>query len=156
MALLLLLAVLPLAADAWLWTTVPTAQHRAAETRAAVAAAESAIVPVLSYDHQDLDASQQAAKEVLTPSYAKEYAKIFQVIRDNAPATRATVTARVISSGVVRTGDDRVEVLVFVDRPTTNKAHRKPIVYRDQVTVTMARRGASWLVDGLKTSPAPR
>lgn len=154
LALLTLLTVMALAASAWLWTSVPTAQEREADVRTAVAAAESAIVPVLSYDHLDLDASQQAAEEVLTSSYAKEYAKFFQVIRDNAPSTKATVTAKVIASGVVRTGDDRVEVLLFVDRPTTNKAQRKPVVYRDQVTVTMVRSGDSWLVDGLKTSPA--
>jgi len=63
------------------------------------------------------------------------------------------VAAGVISSGVVRSGDDRVEVLVFVNRPTTNKQQSEPIVYRDQVTVTMQRVGDSWLVDGLLTSP---
>jgi hypothetical protein len=28
------------------------------------------------------------------------------------------------------------------------------VVYRDQVTVTMEKVGGSWLIDGLKTSPA--
>ena len=28
------------------------------------------------------------------------------------------VTAEVVASGIVRSGDDRVEVLVFVNRPT--------------------------------------
>ena len=31
------------------------------------------------------------------------------------------MTAEVVASGIVRSGDDRVQVLVFVNRPTTNK-----------------------------------
>ena len=34
---------------------------------------------------------------------------------------KAMVTAEVVASGIVRSGDDRVQVLVFVNRPTTNK-----------------------------------
>ena len=64
------------------------------------------------------------------------------------------VTAEVIASGIVRSGDDRVSVLVFVNRPTTNKQIKQPVVYKDQVTVTLQRVGDSWLVDDLVTSPA--
>ena len=46
-----------------------------------------------------------------------------------------------------------MQVLVFVNRPTTNKQQKQPVVYRDQVTVTMVRVGDSWLVDDLVTSP---
>ena len=31
----------------------------------------------------------------------------------------------------------------------------EPVVYRDQVTVTMVRGDDGWLVDGLATTPAP-
>jgi Mce-associated membrane protein len=75
------------------------------------------------------------------------------VIRANAPEVGTVVTTEVVSSGIVRSGTDRVQVLVFVNRPTTNKQQRQPVVYRDQVTVTMARVGDSWLVDDLVTSP---
>ena len=53
-----------------------------------------------------------------------------------------------------RTGADRVSVLLFVNRPTTNKQVKQPVVYKDQVTVTMQKVGDSWLVDDLVTSPA--
>ena len=90
----------------------------------------------------------------MTADYKKDYAKLFQVIKDNAPETKTVVTAEVIASGIVRSGDDRVSVLVFVNRPTTNKQLKEPVVYKDQVTVTMQRVGNSWLVDDLVTSPA--
>ena len=47
-----------------------------------------------------------------------------------------------------------ISVLVFVNRPTTNKQVKDPVVYKDQVTVTMQKVGDSWLVDNLVTSPA--
>ena len=38
-------------------------------------------------------------------------------------------------------GEERVDVLVFVDRPTTNKLSAEPATYKDQVTVTMQKVG---------------
>ena len=61
--------------------------------------------------------------------------------------------AEVVSSGIVRSGEDRVQILVFVDRPTTNKLSREPVVYKDQVTVTMQKVEDEWLVDDMVTSP---
>jgi Mce-associated membrane protein len=123
-------------------------------TRQAQAAAERAIVPVLSYDATDMAGSQQAADAYLTADYRKEYDKLFTVLEENAGRTGTVVTAQVVASAVVRSGDDRVSVLLFVNRPTTNKQVKNPVVYKDQVTVTMQKVGDSWLVDNPVTSPA--
>lgn len=122
--------------------------------RAAQAAAEQAIVPVLSYDHQTLEADQKRAVAYLTGDYREDYDQLFGVIADNAPSTETTVTAEVVASGIVRSGEERVDVLVFVDRPTVNKLSPQPITYKDQVTVTMQKVGEDWLIDNLVTSPA--
>ena len=58
-----------------------------------------------------------------------------------------------LASGVVRSGVDRVQVLLFVNRPTTNKQSEEPVIYKDQVTVTMVQRDGDWLVDDLETTP---
>jgi Mce-associated membrane protein len=53
----------------------------------------------------------------------------------------------------VRSGTDRVDVLVFVNQRTTNKQHPStPVIYKSQVTMTMAKVGGAWLVDGLSTN----
>lgn len=122
--------------------------------RAAQAAAEEAVVPVLSYDHADLEASQREAQAHLTGKYREEYDKLFAVIEENAPETQTTVEVQVLSSGIVRATRDRVQVLVFVDRPTTNKLSTEPVVYKDQVTLSMQRVDGEWLVDDMVTSPA--
>ena len=145
------LAVLLVAATAWSWTSRDAGGEDAA--RAAQAAAERAVVPVLSYDYEDLEGGQQRAQALMTGSYRAEYDKLFAVIEDNAPATKTRVDVEVVSSGIVRASDDRVQVLVFVDRPTTNKASAEPVVYKDQVTLSMQRVDGEWLVDDMTTSP---
>lgn len=139
------------AATAWMWTAGDEGDDSAA--REAQVAAERAVVPVLSYDHETLDADQRAAQALMTGGYREEYDKLFTVLEDNAPQTQTRVTADVIASGIVRAAADRVQVLVFVDRPTTNKLNAEPVVYKDQVTVAMQLVDGEWLVDDLTTSP---
>ncbi len=73
----------------------------------------------------------------MTSDYRKEYDPLFEVIKENAPATGTAVTAEVVASGIVRSGEDRVEVLLFVNQPTTNKQQKDPVVFKNQVRVTM-------------------
>ena len=139
------------AAVVWMWGSGE--QGDGAEAREAQVAAERAVVPVLSYDYEHLEADQEAATALMTGSYKAEYDKLFALLEDNAPQTRTKVTAEVVASGIVRAAGDRVQVLVFVDRPTTNKLNAEPIVYKDQVTLSMQLVDGQWLVDDLITSP---
>jgi Mce-associated membrane protein len=142
-----------LVATVWMWTARDDGAGDQA-ARDAQVAAERAVVPVLSYDYEHLDADQAAATALMTGHYKSEYDKLFAVLQDNAPRTQTKVSASVIASGVVRASADRVQVLVFVDRPTTNKLSAEPVVYKDQVTLSMQRVDGEWLVDDLITSPA--
>jgi Mce-associated membrane protein len=122
-------------------------------TSSARTAAETAIEPLLSYDYRTLDQDKRDAERYLTPRYRAQYDKLFSVIAQNAPSTKTVVKVEVIDSAIVRAGDTRAQILLFVNRPTTNKIHTTPVVYKDQVTVTMQQVGGEWLVDGLTTSP---
>ena len=140
---------------ALLWTQ----PSEAAVTEAAAgarSAAERAAVPVLSYDWQSLEQDQEAAHEVITSDYRRDYDQLFEVIEDNAPRTRTVVEVEVIASAISRVDPDgdRVSVLLFVNRPTTNRVTREPVVYKDQVTLTMQQVGEEWRVDDVQTSPA--
>jgi Mce-associated membrane protein len=133
--------------------TRPSEASVSSDTEAAQAAAERAIVPLLSYDARHLDQSQAAATPYMTDNERQQYDKLFAVIRQNAPRTGTVVKAKYLASGIVRSGTDRVAVLVFVNQVTTNKQHPKtPVVYKNQVTVTMAKQGDQWLVDDLTTN----
>jgi Mce-associated membrane protein len=115
-------------------------------------AAERAVVTILAYDYRTLDEDQKAAGALMTPDYKLDYDKLFEVIKENAEAVKPVVTVEVVASGIVRSGEDRVQVLVFVNRPTTNAKTAEPVVSRDQVVMTMEKSGDSWLVDNLNTN----
>lgn len=150
---LALLTAVCVGVSSWLWVERPSDASVSDSTRAAQAAAERAIVPILSYDYAHLTESQSAADSYLTPDYRKSYDKLFEIIKQNAGASKTVVTAQVLASAVVRSGESRVEVLLFVDQPTTNKVQADPIVYKNQVRVQMERIGGTWLVDCLLTTP---
>ncbi len=131
----------------------PSGASVQSDTDAAQAAAEQAIVPILSYDAHHLARSEDTAAQYLTDDERQEYQKLFAVVRQNAPRLGTVIRARFVSSGIVRSGTDRVDVLVFVDQVTTNKAHpRSPVVFKNQATVSMAKVGGTWLVDGITTT----
>ena len=58
-----------------------------------------------------------------------------------------------MASAVVRGGEERAEILVFVDQSTTNAQDKQPVVYRNQVRMQMERVGEEWLVDCMITEP---
>jgi Mce-associated membrane protein len=123
------------------------------DTSAAQAAAERAVVPILSYDAHHLDESQAQATPYLTDAYRAQYDKLFAVIRQNAPRTGTVVKAKYLASGIVRSGAGRVDVLVFVNQVTYNLQHPKtPVIYKNQATVTMEKVGNNWLVDNMVTN----
>lgn len=122
-------------------------------SRQAQGVAVRAIVPVLSYDYRHLDEDAKAAESYLSTDYRAEYGKLFDVISQNAPTTKTVVVAQVIDSGITRTGDDRVDVLVFVNQSTTNAETTQPVDYKNAVSVHMVRVDGNWLIDGLDTNP---
>jgi Mce-associated membrane protein len=146
-----LVTALAVVAVVLLWSQPSEGSVESASTDAVVAA-QTAIEPILSYDYRTLDQDQDDAHRYLTSDYQADYDKFFNgVVRPNAAETKTVVTVKVIDAAVVREGDDRVQVLLFINRPTTNKA--RTVVFKDQVTVTMAKEDGRWLVDRLSTTP---
>jgi len=152
--LLAMLAVLVAAmvAAAGYLVTQPSDDAIADSTSAAQGAAERAVVTILAYDYRTLDEDQKAAGALMTADYREDYDKLFEVIKENADAVKPVVTVEVVASGIVRSGEDRVQVLVFVNRPTTNAQSTEPVASRDQVVMTMEKSGDRWLVDDLSTN----
>lgn len=138
----------------WLWLTRPSGTSTEDAARAARAAAETAAVPILSYDYRHMDRSQAAAQPYMTSDYRKKYDQLFAALDENSQSTQTVVKARVLASGIVRSGEDRVEVLLFVDQARTNKVRKTPDVFRNQVTVFMEHVDQDWLVDCMVTTSA--
>ncbi len=127
----------------------------ARDIEAAVTAAEAAIGPVLSFDYRNLEQSKEAAVTYMTPEFAEEYRANFEgYVLPNAPTTQTIVTTELVASGVVRTGVDRVDVLLFVNQPTRNREGDD--VYRVQVTARMVQADGTWLVGCLIDQPGAK
>ena len=148
----LALLVAALLACAGYLVTQPSDDSIATATSDAQGAAEQAAATILAYDYRHLDDDQKAAGALMTPAYQKKYDALFAQIAANAPDVKAIVTAEVVASGIVRSGSDRVQVLVFVNRPTLRADKTEPTVFRDQVVMTMEKSGDDWLVDDMDTN----
>ena len=151
LAALGVVVALLLAAAGYL-ATQPSDKAIADGTGEAQGAAEQAVTTILSYDYRHLDDDQRAAGELMTSGYRKKYDALFSQIAANAPDLKAVVKSEVVASGIVRSGEDRVQVQVFVNRPTLRKDLTEPEVFRDQVVLTMERSGDQWLVDDMDTN----
>lgn len=149
------LAALVVGLTAWTWLATTSDDAVAEGTRAAQAAAEEAIEPVLSYDATRLAEDRAVAGEYLTPEFREEYDKLFDgIVEQNAPELGTRVEAEVLASGVVRAGHDRAEIFLFVDQSVTNKEQAEPVIYRNHVTVVLEKVDGDWLVDELVTAPS--
>jgi Mce-associated membrane protein len=120
--------------------------------RTAPAAAERAAEAILSYDYKTLEADRDAAAQLMTPQYRKEYLPTFEaLVAKLAPEQKAHVEASVRASGVTAAGADRVEVLLFVNQTTRSTAHGgEPQVALNRVTFSMVRQDNAWRVDDIK------
>jgi len=127
-----------------------SSDDRVEQARAqARAAAEGHAVTLPSYDHRRLDRDFAAARKILTGGFADDYASTTEnVVRSTAEEVKAVVTAEVASSSVVRAGENRAVVLLFVDQTTTSTRLEGPRVDLNRVRITLERSG-QWLVSGV-------
>jgi Mce-associated membrane protein len=114
---------------------------------AALAAAESHAVDLLSYDYRHLDRDFARAGKALTGSFADDYATTTDtVVRPTALEVKAVVTAEVAAASVVRAAQNKVVVLLFVNQTTTSTRVEGPKVDLNRVRLTLTRVDGDWLV----------
>jgi Mce-associated membrane protein len=122
------------------------AQAEQART-AAVAAAETHAVDVLSYDHRHLGRDFKHARAVLTGDFERDYVRTTRrVVRPTAEQVEAVVKAEVVASSVVRAEANRAVVLLFVNQTTTSNRLDGPKIDRNRVKLTMTKVDGQWLV----------
>ena len=107
----------------------------------------SAVEKVFSYDHNNVEASEKAADQLLTGSAVDTYNQLFGVVKEQAPKQQLVVTTSVRESAVTRLEGDQAEVLVFVDqrsmRAETGQSNSAPA----QLSIGAHRDGDSWQIN---------
>jgi Mce-associated membrane protein len=128
--------------------------HRAAATadaRAdALAAAQTRVPDLLSYDKATLDDDLGRALDQTTGSFTDDYEQILtDVVEPTAQRRGISTHASISAAGVVSGDRNEVVVLLFLTQTTTAKGDRSS-VSGSRVEVTMERSGDDWKIAGLK------
>ncbi len=115
--------------------------------------AEEAVGSVLSYDFRHLDEDIARATPYFTDDYAEEYRSVIGELGPQAESAKLVVTGSAVATGVIRSGDDRAEILVFVNQDST-RAGTANAPLKMWVTMTMVKDGDGWLIDKMKVDTA--
>lgn len=107
-----------------------------------------AVAGFFSYDSRRLDEHERAIRESTTDRYWSEIAPTLTVVREVTPNRQVSTTAEVVATSLHVLQPDRAELLLFVDRNTT-EAGGPPQLVSSTITVTAARIGPAWKIDGM-------
>ena len=108
------------------------------------------LTQVLSYDYSQPDATRAFADQVLDGQAREEYDTLFASLQDRAPGQKLTLTAQVQVAGVEELTDSKATLLVFVDQKSMRKTDDEASVSAAQLHITAERKGAGWVITGLK------
>jgi Mce-associated membrane protein len=121
-------------------------EQRDAAVRQALAAATAAAQAVFSYDYRSFDTSVANGRSFVTGGFAGEYAQTTAALKPNAVKEQAVVRATVSATGVVSAGQDRVELLLYLNQYRRNTGITGEKVDQNRVTLTMLRVHGDWKV----------
>jgi Mce-associated membrane protein len=108
------------------------------------------LTQVLSYDYNQPDATRAFADQVLAGQAREEYDTLFASLQDRAPGQKLTLTAQVQVSGVEDLTGSKATLLVFVDQKSFREKDEEASVSAAQLDITAERKGATWVITGLK------
>jgi Mce-associated membrane protein len=118
-----------------------------------VDAAAKAAQEIVAVDHAKYDAEVEAAAELMTADFEKQYRKTAGDIEERFVAQETVVQVNVVAQGVVRANRTELEALVFLNQVVSRVRDGEPetVVTPFKVLVTMVHTDQGWLVDGLET-----
>ncbi len=115
-----------------------------------LAAAQTDVGVLFSYDYRKLDDYAAATRKVTTDKFGAEFAKTVAAIRPQQLSQQAVAKADVNDAAVKDATASTAHVLLFVDTTTTTKALSTPSVQRTRVELTLQKVDGRWLVDGVE------
>ncbi|MFI1014979.1 hypothetical protein [Streptomyces sp. NPDC020965] len=104
-----------------------------------------AVVRIFSYTPTGVDATRQAARELLAGKAARQYGELFGQVEKRAAGQKLTLTTHVVRIGVVRLTDRSARLLVFLDQ-VAERAGNPPVTAAAQLTLTAERRDGRWRI----------
>ena len=122
-------------------------QTGAAVEQAAVAAASSGTVALLSYAPDTIDADLATAKSQMTGEFLTYYSKFTADVV--APAVRdrgVRASARAVDAALMEIQPTEAKVLVFLNQETVSRDRPEPAYTASSVIVSLAKVDGEWLI----------
>lgn len=125
----------------------PPIADQPGDRQAAVQAAGTGTVRLLSYNPDTLQQDFSAAEALLTEPFLTSYKQFTsQIVAPAARHKHVTTSATVVRAGVESLTSQKAAILVFVNQTTTSQDNPRPAVTASSVRVGMARVNGSWLI----------
>lgn len=117
------------------------------DRQAAMQAASTGTVRLLSYNPDTLQQDFSAAEALLTEPFLTYYKQFTsQIVAPAARQKHVTTSATVVRAGVESLTSQKAAILVFVNQTTTSQDTPQPMVSASSVRVGMATVNGSWLI----------
>ncbi|MET9228362.1 hypothetical protein [Lentzea sp. NPDC003310] len=109
-----------------------------------------AVEKSFSYNFADVEATEKAAKELLTGKALCQYNAVFGPVKEVAPQQKLVVTVRVVSSAVSSLKGNNATVLVFADQVTTRTTDNQSGGGTAMLRVSAVEDGGRWKIDNME------
>lgn len=121
-----------------------------ATTSAVNGQVREAVEKSFSYNFADVEATEKAARELLTGKALCQYNAVFGPVKEVAPQQKLVVTVRVVSSAVSSLKDGHATVLVFADQVTTRTTDNQSGGGTAMLRVSAVDDGGRWKIDNME------
>jgi Mce-associated membrane protein len=111
----------------------------------------TAVNTVFSYNYADVAKTERAAREVLTGKAVEQYARLFALVREQAPQQKQVLTTTVTDSAVRSLTGGRARLLVFADQRNTRTDKNQTSYSAAVFAVDAVRVGGEWKIGNIDT-----
>ena len=127
---------------------LPPVADQVADRQAAIQAASTGTVKVLTYSPNTFEQDSSAAEALLTGDFLTHYKNFTSTIvataaREKGITTSATISGAGVESLTSQTGS----LLIFVNQTTTSRDKPSPTVSASSVQVGVRKVNGAWLID---------
>lgn len=108
-----------------------------------------ALQRIFSYSYDNVEASEQAAREVLTGAAVADYEKLFDQVKARAPGQKLVLSTVVATTGVRSLNENTAHLLVFLDQAATRVDTEKSSGSAAVLSVDAERKDGTWKITRL-------
>jgi Mce-associated membrane protein len=112
---------------------------------------DNAVDTIFSYNYTDTAKTAQAARNLVTGRASGEYATLFKVVQQDAPAEKLVLTTTVTNSGVEMLTANTARLLIFANQRDTGATKGSTTDAGAMFSVTAVRQDGRWKIENINT-----